>query len=161
MGNFVITDEKLQEIGKELLREYIYTAEDFYAEVGVQSNGEPYNYIDFMDMHRGNVETLELTRKGYEEFEKVCEKEDYNRDYGNFSVSVSYDVSGYDYWTLNMRESNYANLSVELKNELTQADKELIREISRKLSCDLDIRGSEYVLSDELYQQRLDGEYNE
>lgn len=159
--NFVISNEKLREIGEDLLKNYVYTSEDVYTEAG-ERDGLPYNYIDFMDMHKGNVNTLELTEIGYKKFEEICESPKYNQTYDNFRIDVLYDVSGYHYWCVIQREPNYVSLTITLKGNLTQADKELIREISRQLSCDLaDIRGSEYVLSDDLYQKRIDGEYDE
>lgn len=101
-------------------------------------NGQLNAFVDFLDMQDGNVNTLELNRKQYEKFEEICEKEEYNKDYGKFAVSISYDVSGYDYWNVQQEEPNYCNFSIIIYDpNFTEADFELIRTLNRKFVNEL------------------------
>ena len=95
-------------------------------------------FVDFLDMQDGNVNTLELNRKQYGKFEEICEKEEYNKDYGKFSISISYDVSGYDYWNVQQEEPNYCNFTITVFDpDFTEADFDLIRNLNRKFVNEL------------------------
>ena len=95
-------------------------------------------FVDFLDMQDGNVNTLELNRKQYGKFEEICEREEYNKDYGKFSISISYDVSGYDYWNVQQEEPNYCNFTITVFDpDFTEADFDLIRNLNRKFVNEL------------------------
>ena len=95
-------------------------------------------FVDFLDMQDGNVNTLELNRKQYGKFEEICEREEYNKDYGKFAVSISYDVSGYDYWNVQQEEPNYCNFTITVFDpDFTEADFDLIRNLNRKFVNEL------------------------
>jgi len=61
-------------------------------------------------------DTLVLNKKGYNSFYNKADKLHLETDL--FECWLSYDVSGYDYWTLGQEESNYLFLTIEFKREL-------------------------------------------
>lgn len=60
------------------------------------------------------LDTTQLTKRGYRRFEGLA---DVTRVYQGFTLSFSYDVSGYSYWTKDMQESNYIYANVEITSE--------------------------------------------
>ena len=85
---------------------------------------------------------MERDEKGqlnaFVDFLDICEKEEYNKDYGKFSISISYDVSGYDYWNVQQEEPNYCNFTITVFDpDFTEADFDLIRNLNRKFVNEL------------------------
>lgn len=72
-------------------------------------------------------DTLVFNKKGYNSFYKKVDKLYLEDD--RFECHLMYDVSGYNYWTLDMEESNYLFLTIEFKREnLSESELESIFE---------------------------------
>lgn len=69
-------------------------------------------------------DTLVFNKKGYNSFYNKADKLHLETDL--FECWLSYDVSGYEYWSLNMEESNYLFLTIEFKRELTEKELESV-----------------------------------
>lgn len=69
-------------------------------------------------------DTLVWNKKGYNSFYNKADKLHLETDL--FECWLSYDVSGYDYWSLQMEESNYLFLAIEFKREVTESELESI-----------------------------------
>ena len=52
-----------------------------------------------------HIDTQCFNKRGYQKFENMCDKSVFIKP--AYEFYVSYDVSGYDYWTIDMEESNY------------------------------------------------------
>lgn len=90
-------------------------------------------------------DTLVFNKKGYNSFYDKADKLHLETDL--FECWLSYDVSGYEYWSLDMEESNYLFLSVEFKRELTEKELESVfDEIVNKIIYPLQNKW-EYLLS--------------
>lgn len=75
-------------------------------------------------------DTLIFNKKGYNAFYNMVDKLCVENE--NFEAHLSHDVSGYNYWTLNMEESNYLFLTITFKKEPEESqnlDFELIMEL--------------------------------
>lgn len=68
----------------------------------------------------GDIRWYKKKRKKYEKIEK--ELDDYEIDRQYWTVYVSYDVSGFDYWIKNMNEENYISIVVIFKEDLIPFD---------------------------------------
>ena len=69
-------------------------------------------------------DTLVFNKKGYTSFYNFVDKLHLETDL--FECWLSYDVSGYEYWSLDMEESNYLFLTIEFKRELTEKELESV-----------------------------------
>ena len=73
------------------------------------------------------VDTLVFNKKGYHKFEKLIDK--MYIKYNGYTIYCTCDVSGYDYWTKNMIESNYIMVTIKFdegaKIDLNQFEKDL------------------------------------
>ena len=108
----------------------IYTESDIEVEEG--------EYIDFLPIYDDKIDTLNFTKEQYKKFEELCESPKVNLDRPNFSTSIGYDGGGYEYWTIQQEESNYANFTVVIKNPLTDNDFEEIRKANKLFLNELD-----------------------
>lgn len=61
------------------------------------------------------VDTQVFNKRGYKRFEALCERLSLKTN--DYELFVSYDVSGYSYWTKDMQESNYMCVVVHILNE--------------------------------------------
>lgn len=118
-----------KEVIDKIYSKCIYTESDIEIEEG--------EYIDFLPIYDNKVNTLNMTEKGYKMFEELCESPEINIDRPNFSISIGYDGSGYNYWTVQQEESNYANFTVVLKKPLTEEDYEEIRKVNKTFNIKL------------------------
>lgn len=90
-------------------------------------------------------DTLVFNKKGYTSFYNFVDRLQIENEL--FECWLSYDVSGYNYWSLDMEESNYLFLSVEFKRELTEKELESVfDEIVNKIIYPLQNKW-EYLLS--------------
>ena len=72
-------------------------------------------------------DTLVFNKKGYNSFYNYVDKLHLETDL--FECWLSYDVSGYNYWSLDMEESNYLFLTIEFKQKnLSESDLEYVFE---------------------------------
>lgn len=134
------TEEVFNELIEKIDHDCIYNSDSglYNKYMERDEKGQLNAFVDFLDMQDGNVDTLELNRKQYGKFEEICEKEEYNKDYGKFSISISYDISGYDYWNVQQEEPNYCNFTITVFDpDFTEADFDLIRNLNRKFVNEL------------------------
>lgn len=73
-------------------------------------------YFDLVYIQVEPYNTFQLNKRGYELLHKFYDRK-YLQKEGLWSVYVSYDGSGYHYWTKNMRESNHAHIVVSFTPE--------------------------------------------
>ena len=66
-----------------------------------------------VDLHTTIDWGLGLTEEQYEQVERLLETT-IEKPY--YTISFSYDVSGFDYWVNNMGEDNYIHITIELKD---------------------------------------------
>ena len=111
------------EIVNKIYSQCIYTESDIEVEEG--------EYIDFLPIYDDKINTLNLTKEQYEKFEELCESPKVNLDRPNFSTSIGYDGGGYEYWTVQQEESNYANFTIVIKNPLTNDDLKEIKKANK------------------------------
>lgn len=71
-----------------------------------------------------SFDTLIFNKKGYNSFYNFVDKLYLEDD--KFECHLMYDVSGYNYWTLDMEESNYLFLTVKFKREVSESELEAI-----------------------------------
>lgn len=71
-----------------------------------------------------SFDTLVWNKKGYNSFYNLVDKLFVEDD--RFEAHLAYDVSGYEYWSLDMEESNYLFLTIEFKRELTEKELESV-----------------------------------
>lgn len=69
-------------------------------------------------------DTLVFNKKGYNSFYNKADKLHLETEL--FECWLSYDVSGYEYWSLDMEESNYLFLTIQFKRELTEKELEFV-----------------------------------
>jgi hypothetical protein len=69
-------------------------------------------------------DTLVFNKKGYNSFYNYVDK--FHLETELFECWLSYDVSGYNYWTLDMEESNYLFLTIEFKREADESELESV-----------------------------------
>lgn len=63
-------------------------------------------------------DTLVFNKKGYESFYNKASKLEAKGEL--YEAYLSHDVSGYNYWTLDMEESNYLILAIQFKKDLDE-----------------------------------------
>jgi len=84
--------------------------------------------IDPIDDHKAHIlislpiDTLYMTEDNYHDYESYCDNFDSVTD---GLAGCAYDISGYDYWTINQNESNYAIVEVPLGSLVGKSDDEL------------------------------------
>ena len=69
-------------------------------------------------------DTLVWNKKGYNSFYNKADKLHIENDM--FEAHLMYDISGYEYWSLYMEESNYLYLTIEFKKELDEHELESV-----------------------------------
>jgi len=84
-----------------------FSADDQYFDIYVTN----YNADSYGINH---VDTQVFNKRGYERFERVMDNLQVRCSSYNFDVL--YDVSGYEYWTKDMQESNYICISILIHN---------------------------------------------
>ncbi|MGL4582327.1 MAG: hypothetical protein ACRCVU_05035 [Flavobacterium sp.] len=66
-----------------------------------------------VDLHTTIDWGLGLTEEQYEQVERLLET---TIEKPHYTISFSYDVSGFDYWVNIMGEDNYIHITIELKD---------------------------------------------
>lgn len=66
-----------------------------------------------VDLHTTIGWGLGLTEEQYEQVERLLET---TIEKPHYTISFSYDVSGFDYWVNTMGEDNYIHITIELKD---------------------------------------------
>lgn len=61
-----------------------------------------------------HIDTQYFNKRGYQKFERLCDKSIVTKP--AYEFYVSYDVSGYNYWTIDMKESNYICVVITIKD---------------------------------------------
>jgi len=69
-------------------------------------------------------DTLVFNKKGYTSFYNFVDKLHLETDL--FECWLSYDVSSYEYWSLDMEESNYLFITIEFKREADESELESV-----------------------------------
>ena len=69
-------------------------------------------------------DTLLFNKKGYTSFYNFVDKLQIENEL--FECHFLYDISSYEYWSLDMEESNYLFLTIEFKRELTEKELESV-----------------------------------
>ena len=101
-------------------------------------------------------DTLVWNKKGYNSFYNKADKSHLETDL--FECHLMYDVSGYNYWTLDMEESNYLFITIEFKREVTESELESIfNEIMDKIIYPIQTKW-EYLIDTEYYRRKLKGQ---
>ena len=90
-------------------------------------------------------DTLVFNKKGYTSFYNFVDKLQIENEL--FECHFLYDISSYEYWSLDMKESNYLFLTIQFKRELTESELESVfDEIVNKIIYPLQNKW-EYLLS--------------
>lgn len=98
-------------------------------------------------------DTLVWNKKGYNSFYNKVDKLHLESDL--FECHLMYDVSGYNYWTLDMEESNYLFITIEFKREVTESELEsILNEIMDKIIYPIQTKW-EYLTDTEYYRRKL------
>ena len=129
-----ITPEYMEEISEKIYSECIFVEAGY----DIEENNVRY-------LLQGAINTLGLTKKGYNKFEDICENTEIKTN--NYHLTVGYDVSGYNYWTVEQEETNYVDFNIEILNPLTDEDLKNIKEANRRLLQQLDDISSTYGLA--------------
>lgn len=69
-------------------------------------------------------DTLVFNKKGYTSFYNFVDKLQIENEL--FECHFLYDISSYEYWSLDMEESNYLFLTIQFKRELTESELESV-----------------------------------
>ena len=69
-------------------------------------------------------DTLLFNKKGYTSFYNFVDKLQIENEL--FECHFLYDISSYEYWSLDMEESNYLFLTIQFKRELTESELESV-----------------------------------
>lgn len=129
-----ITPEYMEEISEKIYSECIFVE----AEYDIEETNIRY-------LLQGAINTLGLTEEGYNKFEDICDNTEIKTN--NYHLTVGYDVSGYDYWTVKQEEPNYVDFNIEILNPLTENNLKDIKEANRRLLQQLDDISSTYGLA--------------
>ena len=89
----------------------------------IVSNYEGLSYLDVEDSGEGKlfgvsvdyVDTRKFNEFQYEDFTDLLDEIDVIKP--TFQIYCPYDKSGYDYWTENMRESNYTYIDIWISDD--------------------------------------------
>ena len=68
------------------------------------------------------IDTLQMSEKNYNEYQALC---DGFEDKVEGKAYCWYDGGSYSYWTENQNESNYAMVTIPLKNLVDKSDEEI------------------------------------
>lgn len=134
LGTVTFTDHEISEV---LSREYLEELQEklyhdcIYAEAEEEINMSDITYL-LLDV----INTLDLTRKGYDQFETICENSFVKST--NYEISIGYDGSGYDYWNVKQEEPNYVDYTITVLHPLTDEDMKEIKEANRQFLRQLD-----------------------
>ena len=99
------------------------------------------------------LDTRVFNKKGYNSFYNLADKLFLETD--KFEAHLIWDVSGYNYWTLDMNESNYLFLAIEFKGEI-ESESELesiMEEIQEKILWKIQTKW-EYLIDNNYYTRK-------
>ena len=94
----------------------------------IVSNYEGLSYLDVEDSGEGKlfsvsvdyVDTRKFNEFQYEDFTDLLDEVDVIKP--TFQIYCSYDKSGCDYWTENMKESNYTYIDIWISDDFADND---------------------------------------
>lgn len=124
-------------ISKELFEKFADKIRDIHNDYSAREYNFEDNYIDFCLNY---VDTLKLTKKGYNQYETLVNKSSVNTE--NIEIYLSNDCSGYEYWTKLQEESNYLHLTITFKENstnITKHEEELLYWFMNEVSNKYDI----------------------
>ena len=104
--------EKIESIINDVVRNYELDCEK------VDDKNYDIMFSHYLDYYSNlvPVDTRVFNKKGYHRFEK--EMDSLVEKHDGYTFYVSYDVSGYEYWTIDMEESNYIAITVLIEEEV-------------------------------------------
>ena len=92
-----------------------------------------------MSFYLTDVDTLEYSEQRYRLWETIISMfQAYLKDTDKYEFSITYDVSGYDYWTVRQEESNYLDLGLYVYDELSEEEIGFITDVFDKLTFTLE-----------------------